>query len=221
MVVLFVVLTIVVFISIDYFIQRRKKVGLAAKVSPSIFSLSKVFSLVPNGVFLQPSFTWSKILDSGNILLGINPVLLGLVGKPDEIELLHTKEAVKKGDTIIKLIKGNKVLSIKSPVTGHITSLNKSIKQNSTWDNISSNWIYCFKNINISEELPNWFIAGRARVWLQEKYNQIKNFFIYTAPRTEVTDMGMMMADGGDIPIGILGQFDKEIWQEFEKNFIE
>ena len=122
---------------------------------------------------------------------------------------------------LIKLINGNKVLSIKSPVTGHITSINKSIKQVSTWDNISRNWIYCFKNINISEELPNWFIAGRARVWLQEKYNQIKNFFIYAAPRTEVADMGMMMADGGDIPIGILGQFDKQIWQEFEKNFIE
>ena len=32
--------------------------------------------------------------------------------------------------------------------------------------------------------------------------------------------IGITMADGGDIPVGILSQFDEKVWGTFEKQFI-
>jgi hypothetical protein len=32
--------------------------------------------------------------------------------------------------------------------------------------------------------------------------------------------MGLTMADGGDIPVGILDQFDEKVWKDFETMFL-
>ncbi len=217
MVVLFMVLTIILFVTVDYFIQRKKKIGLAAQPQLNKLSLSKIFHMLPTGVFLQPSFTWSKILDSGNLIVGIHPVLMGLIGEPDEIQMLHQSEEVRKGDTLLKLRKGNKVLNVKSPVDGKISGLNEQILDDATWENISQNWLYSLKPQNVASEIPSWFIAEKSQNWVNEKYQQIKAFFMNTMPQTE---MGITMADGGDIPVGILSQFDEKTWQKFEKEFI-
>ncbi len=217
MVVLFVVLTIILFITADYIIQRRKKIGLASQPELKTLSLSRVFHILPAGVFLQPSFTWSKILDSGNLIMGIHPILMGLIGEPDEIEILHEGESVEKGDVLLKLRKGNKQLRVKSPVKGIVTALNGTVVNDANWENISQNWLYMIKPENVAQEVPNWLIADNSRTWINEKYQQIKGFFMNNLPQTQ---LGMTMADGGDLPVGILSQFDEKTWESFEKEFI-
>jgi glycine cleavage system H lipoate-binding protein len=218
MVVLFVVFTIILFISIDYVIQRRKRVGLASQPIPETVSLSRLLTLVPNGVFVQPSFTWSKMLDSGNLLLGIHPILMGLVGDPDEIELFHQGEDVKKGQSILRIHKNNKVLTVASPVEGTVTGLNSQIVENATMENLSQNWIYSLRPVNVSSEVPKWFVAEKAKSWINERYNQMSKFFRDALP---ASDLGITMADGGDLPFGILSQFDENTWKKFEKQFIK
>ncbi|MCB0287730.1 MAG: hypothetical protein KDE57_13820, partial [Calditrichaeota bacterium] len=87
MVVLMVILTIVLGISVDYVIQRRKQIGLASSPALGVSPISSTLSLLPKGIFLQPSMTWTKILDDGEIAVGIHPILMGVVGEPDAIEL--------------------------------------------------------------------------------------------------------------------------------------
>jgi glycine cleavage system H lipoate-binding protein len=218
MVVLMVVLTILLFIAIDYSIQKRKKVGVLSQPFPGKVALSQVLSFLPNGVFLQPSFTWTKLLDSGNLLMGIHPVILGLVGEPDEIEMLKNGQEVKKGDILLKIHKGNKVLDVVAPVTGTITSLNSQLMEDSTVEKVSQSWIYSIKPENVSAEIPMWLIADKAKNWINEKYAQMKKFFQDTVTQT---DMGITMADGGDLPFGILSQFDENTWEKFERDFCQ
>ncbi len=218
MVALFVVLTIIAFVTVDFFIQRKKKIGLAAQPQIGKMSLSKILNLLPSGVFLQPSFTWSKILDSGHLMLGIHPVLLGLIGEPDEVVLLKQGEEVKKGEPILSVRKGEKSLQVKAPVDGIITGLNNQVLEDSTWENISQSWLYSIKPVNVAAEVPSWFLAEQAQKWVNEKYQQIKSFFMKTLPETR---MGLTMADGGDIPVGILSQFDEKVWTDFEREFID
>jgi len=203
--------------ALDELDPQKNKIGVAAKTQANTLPLSKIFHKIPAGAFLQPTFTWSKIWDSGNLVLGIHPVLVGITGEVDEIELLHKGEEILKGDSFIKLHKNDKVLSVKSPIKGTITSVYKTIFDNPTWENLSQNWIYCIKPVDIDAEVKKWFIAERAKVWINEKYAQVKKFFINVAPQTEI---GITMADGGDIPFGILSQFDKKIWQEFERKIM-
>jgi len=218
MVVLMVILTILLFVAIDYSIQKRKKVGVLSQAHPGKVALSQVLSALPNGVFLQPSFTWTKLLDSGNLLMGIHPVILGLIGQPDEIEMLKNGQGVKKGETLLKIHKGERVLDVVAPINGTITGLNDQVIEDSTVEMVSQNWIYSIKPENVAAELPKWMIADKAKNWINEKYAQMKRFFQESVTQT---DMGITMADGGDLPFGILSQFDEKIWHKFENDFCQ
>lgn len=218
MVVVFVLLTIISFVAVDYVIQRKRNIGLAAKPKSAHFTLGQVLSLIPGGVFLQPSFTWSRIQENGNLQVGVNPILLGLIGEPDEIILLPDGQSVKKGETLLTLRKGAQKLSVKSPFEGVVTRLNQAVLRDSSWRNVSQNWLYTVTPVNIAAEINHWFIAEKAQVWLNEKFDQIKHFLMQATSGSEV---GLTMADGGDIPAGILTQFDSAVWQKFETEFIK
>ncbi len=218
MVAVFVVLTIVFFVAVDYFIQRKQKVGLAADPKLQRINLSQLLKMLPPGIFLHPTFTWSKLLDSGNLIVGINPVILGLIGEPDEIQLLKTGEKVQKGEVLLSLRKGDKVLHLKSPVSGIVTGINEQVLQDSTWENLSQSWLYSLKPEKVAQEIPNWYVAEKSQQWLQEKYQQIKSFLMGSLPGAHA---GLTMADGGDLTVGILANFDKTVWKQFEQEVLE
>jgi len=45
----------------------------------------------------------------------------------------------------------------------------------------------------------------------------MKSFFAQSSPQSQ---LGYTMADGGDLPIGILSKFESKTWQDFEEKFL-
>lgn len=215
-VLLFILFTIIVGITIDYFINRRKKISYANQQQVNQLSPSKIIPMVPPGVFIQPSFTWSKILDSGNIMMGVHPILLGLIGKPEKFEKLNQGQHVKKGDTFITLQKDSKRLNIKSPVSGTIESINLEF-DDGIWENMGTVWLYCIKPDNLASEFTYWFLADKSKKWINQKIEQIKTFLNNSLSQRQV---GLTIADGGELSVGVLSQFDNKTWQEFESKFL-
>ena len=214
MVPLLALLTFIILAFISYFMHRKSK---QVFVKNDFLSLRQVEHMLPEGVFLQSSFTWSKILDTGNLAVGIQPMLMGLIGEADEIEVLNQNDHVKKGDTLVTIRKGQKVLKVKSPIAGSIADLNSLALDESNWKSISKHWLFCIKPENMGSEVKNWFVAEKSGDWINKRYQQIKNFLIQSMPQNQI---GMTMADGGDIPVGILSQFDEKTWGTFVKQFI-
>ncbi len=217
LVLVFVALTFLVGVTVDYFIQRKKQIAGIAQPQANNLSLSKVAQMLPAGIFLQPSFTWSKILNTGNLRLGINPILMGLIGEPEKVETLQQGQKVKKGETLLHLHKGSKELHVKAPVAGSIIAVNPDFDE-ASWENSGQTWLYAIKPENVSSEIPNWFIAEKSREWLNEIFLQLKNFFTQSLSQKQ---MGLTMADGGELPVGVLSKFDKKTWQDFENTFFK
>ncbi len=215
-VLLFILFTVIVGITTDYFIRRKKKISYATQPQVNQLSPSKIIPMVPPGVFIQPSFTWSKILDSGNLMLGVHPILLGLIGKPEKFEKLPQGQHVNKGDTFITLQKDSKRLNIKSPVNGTIESINLEFDEG-VWENMGTVWLYCIKPENLSSEFTYWFLAEKSKKWINQKIEQIKTFLNDSLSPKQV---GLTIADGGELSVGVLSQFDNKIWQDFESKFL-
>ena len=114
----------------------------------------------------------------------------------------------------MKLHSQSKQLSINSPVDGVVVSVNPDF----TEDSKENSWLYGIKPENISDEIPNWYVAEKANEWLRLKYEQIKDFLMQAMPREQ---MGITMADGGEIPFEVLKKMDQKIWTDFETQILQ
>lgn len=217
MVILLVILSIILMIAIDYAIQRKKGKMKRTNGREVVQSLWKIARNIPEGIFLQPSFTWTRILDTGEVAVGIQPVLLALIGKPDEVIPVKTGMQMEKGDVLVTLRKGDRELHIRSPIAGTVLTVQSGIADEGSWETFNRKWLFVLKPRHISREIPAWYIGEEALAWTEEGYRRLRDFFTTTLPPT---DMGFTLADGGDIPAGILSHYDQKTWEEFEAYFL-
>ena len=215
-VLLFVLFTIIIGLTIDYLLNRKKRAGSRITQRISYLSPSSIIPMLPEGIFLQPTFTWSKLLDSGNLMVGIQPLLLGLIGEPEKFNKLDLGQAIQKGDTVLTLQKGIKKLNVKSPVNGTIESINPNFTEEA-WENLGDVWLYSIKPENLASEISNWYLAEKSRTWMAQKLEQIRTFLSNNASHKQV---GITIADGGELPVGVLSQFDDKTWKVFETSFL-
>lgn len=219
MVVIFVALTILALLAIDYFIIRpRQQQKREEEISiGELIPLTKTMQNIPAGVFLQPSFTWTKVQDDGLIKVGLHPLILGLIGPPYEVELMQNKELVDKDDPLLRVRKNGRYMTLKSPVAGEIIDYNQALLGETDWEHLNMSWLYKIRPRNVTAEMQNWQYSEDADEWMNEQYRQIKSFiFEKAAP----TDVGMTLADGGDVPMGILADLDEQAWNEFAEKFV-
>lgn len=215
-VLLFVLLTIIACLTIEHFMRRKAQNEIISESLSQGLSISKISQLLPAGIFLQPSFTWSKMQDNGNLMMGIHPVLMALIGKADRIDTLQEGEKVQKGDIFLKIHVASKILHMKTPIAGSIMAVNPDFSE-TTWEKLGRTWLYQLEPEEISSEISSWLVAEKSKEWLVKKFQQMTNFFIQSLSQKE---MGLTMTDGGELPVGVLSKFEKETWKEFESKFL-
>jgi len=218
MVPIFMALTIVVLLAIDYFIiQPRRKQAQVRESTGHPIPLMKTIQPIPPGLFLQPSFTWTRFEENGRIMLGIHPLIMGLIGPPYEVELLKDKESVKKGEPLVKINKNGRIITLKSPVNGEIHSYNQALLGETDWEHLNMSWLYEINPVQVSAELPAWKYSEDAGQWVNQKFQEMKSFVF---DKLSTGQIGVTMADGGDIPVGILSELNQEDLDEFQTHFL-
>jgi glycine cleavage system H lipoate-binding protein len=222
MVALLVALTILGFLALDYFVLRpRRRAAEAADAAPlGLVPVTRAIDSMPNGVFLQPTYTWSRVLADGDLAMGVHPLLLGLVGGPLEIELLKNGERVEKGAPFVSLRKQDRRLTVRSPVSGTVTDVNEAPSGSPVWNGAvgpEGNWLYRVRPDRLAQEIPFWLIADQARDWTRRQYERIRNHLLAAVGGGEI---GVTMTDGGDIAVGILDNLDAGVWDAFEHRFL-
>jgi glycine cleavage system H lipoate-binding protein len=219
MVVMLVVLTFAVFIALDYFVLSKRHV-LAADASPATAGISPLQAAqqqVPAGVFLQPTFTWSRATASGNVLLGVHPMLLEMVGSPFALEFREPGEQVAKGDPLVRVTRGDRHLTVRSPMDGWVMQVNREAKGTERWAGNGDTWLYRLEPARVADEVASWFSGDRAVEWTRRQYAQLRS---YLHDAVAGGHLGPVMADGGDLPAGILGDMDAQVWAGLEDRFL-
>ena len=219
----FAVLTVVALIALEFLVlrKRRRPAGEPALRLPGLEPLSRAIRLVPGGVFLQPTFTWARIREDGELVVGVHPLLLGVVGAPYEIERLAEGEEVQKGDPLVRIGRGRRRLVVRSPVAGRITAVNRVVEGETDWRAVegkNGSWLYRLVPQHVAHEVPNWMIADRAVEWTRHAYERIRTSLVHV---TGIGAVGPAMADGGDIPVGVLESLDDAAWQQFQSDVLD
>jgi glycine cleavage system H lipoate-binding protein len=216
MVVMLVLLTFAAFIALDYFVLRKRR-ALAVERAAGLSPLWAAQEQVPTGVLLQPTFTWSRATAKGAVLLGVHPMLLELVGAPFALEFRDPGETVAKGDPLVRVARGDRHLTVRAPVAGRVMEVNREAKHGTRWSENADTWLYRLQPERVVDEVPLWFSGDRAVEWTRRQYAQLRSYLHDAAADGH---LGAVMADGGDLPVGILGDMDESVWAGLEDRFL-
>jgi glycine cleavage system H lipoate-binding protein len=224
MVMVLVVLTFVVFIALDYFVFSRRHAEASSPALATVESapgpLPAVRQRMPAGIFLQPTFTWSRLGRLGEVYIGVHPMLVGLVGDACELGFRSPGEHVAKGEQLVTLSFCGRHLTVRSPIAGRVEHVNKLVTGETRWRDLEHNnggWLYRIQPERVAEEVPRWLAGEQAAEWTRRQYGLLREYL-----QGAVADghLGFVMADGGELPIGILADMDERVWAGLEDRFL-
>jgi glycine cleavage system H protein len=222
MVPVLVLLTFAALVALDHFVLSKgyleEKSGWPAKLE--MLPMPAAHERVPAEVFLQPTYTWSRIGESGAIYLGVHPTLLGLVGACCEFELRAPGEHLAKGDALARVGRGERHLTVRSPIAGRVERVNRHAAGAARWHTVERDgapWLYRLRAERPANEVREWLSGASALEWTCRRYHELR---AYLQDAVAAGQLGTVMADGGELPVGILGEMDEGVWAGLEQRFL-
>lgn len=225
-----VVLTIVLFIVIDYLIHRKEGNAIIQAVNQVVNEPQHIKGngseirekdiRLPTGVFLHPKHTWAHILQSGKVKVGIDDFIAKITGTIDRITLPAIGDVIKQGQTFFSINSGNKKLEFVAPVSGKIIQVNNDLLENPELlkEPYNFGWFAVIEPVNLSSNLMNLKIAEDAIDWLTSEFRHFREFLVTTANGQRFAVQ--TLPDGGLPAANILNQLSEEHWKRFQNEFL-
>jgi glycine cleavage system H protein len=221
MTVLLILLTLIIFLAADYFVQRSKAraearvpVRDAAGAFPAVLGLAPY---VPEDIALAYNHTWLRTDPDGTHTLGLDGLLARLVGSVEQLILPRVGAVVAPSANAISVRHGTGGLVLSSPVRGRIVGVNSEVLSNprlATSDPYGKGWLVKIEPMRENDRTQA-FIVPKAKEWMRQQSEMIKEFF---ATRTPAGVLATMQ-DGG-IPVeGLLKNYGPDVWEEFNASF--
>jgi glycine cleavage system H protein len=220
MVALFVIATILLCVGIELLRERAKQ----RKLSPAIMQVQQDRFMLPKGFFISKAHTWVELTFAGEARVGIDDFTQKVIGTIDRIEIAPLGSEIRKGDTLLNVQHGNRVLSIPAPLSGKVLTVNESLLASPNLvhkDPYIAGWVAVVAPKNISAELRLLSIADDAAKWLRKEISRFRDFIKEQAQVGIPAPAGATMLDGGAPLNGVLEQCNEKTWNAFQKEFLK
>ena len=221
MVVILVIATFVVLIGLDYFVFSKRRPEHAARTAHSALRpLGIAWQPSQEGVFVQPTWTWGRHDASGDLYLGVHPLLLGLVGAPCELETRHRGDVVAEGDPLVTVARDGRRLTVRAPMDARIERVNRRTVREARWREAGADardWLYRLRPLRPDMPREGWMTGEAAVRWTRHRFDELRDYL-----QTTLADghLGVVMADGGALPTGVLGELDQAAWSGVERRVL-
>ncbi len=221
MVPVLVVLTFAALVALDHFVFSKGYLEEKSGWPPNleILPASAAHERVPKGVYLQPTFTWSRVGEWGGVYVGVHPLLLGLVGESCAIGLRAAGERVSKGEPLVRLTRSGRELTVCSPISGRVERVNGRAAAPVPREVPARDGPWLYRLRPERDVAPGTLgLAGEAALeWTRRQYHLLCN---YLQGAVTAGHLGMVMADGGELPAGILADLEPSVWRGLEERFL-
>lgn len=192
----------------------------AARPQPIPIAPADAVDGVPEQVFLQSTFTWTRPRENGEIFVGLHPMLTSLVGIDYSLHLVADDTEVELGTPFLRIRRGDRELQVLAPVDGVVVEGNTDFTPLPGWRGSTvrgGSWVYRIRPRRLERETPRWLQGETASRWAHQKYREVRDFLLQTEVHQEV---GSAAADGGELPSGVLGLLDAKAWSGFQETFL-
>jgi glycine cleavage system H protein len=216
--ILFVLLTFLVVISVNY-LWFRPAPALPVPARPALNPAVPVMThragfSIPQHYCFHPGHTWVLREGPEDARVGFDSFTAELVGKIDRIEVAKPDRWVRQGQKLMTIYGDGFSFDLVSPIEGVVTHVNSEVLQNPALalrDPYKDGWIATLKAPDFNTNQRNLMQASMVAAWMH--YNQQRL-------NTEVAKLNPAFAQDGGIPVtGLLQRVPDELRQRIIIDF--
>jgi len=215
-----IIITFLILIIPFWMILNRKKTIL--ETVKSIGALTLDILRIPKGILYSRNHTWTFLEKSGLAEVGLDDLLVHLVGNVKFNFLKNEGEQIRKGDLLTEIVNDGKILRIHSPISGKIMEINRKLAYGSEpMDNnpYREGWLLKMEPENWAVETGACMVGEKAAGWFNNEILRLKDFLAETLVKN-VPAASVVFQEGGELRDHVLAEMPPEVWRDFQEEFL-
>jgi glycine cleavage system H protein len=208
---------------IPFWLALNRKVTINEQFRKALGVLSAAILKVPQGIFYSKNHTWVFLEKSGIAKVGLDNLLLHITGEVKIRQLKNAGESIRKGDLLAVIDQNGKSLNVFSPVSGKVLNSNPVLNENYlvlNADPYGEGWLYSIKPSNWITDISSYYFAEQATEWLKKELERYKDFLAMNLGNYSSPTSYAILQDGGELIDNSLSELPIEMWQDFQKEFL-
>ncbi|MFC2111278.1 glycine cleavage system protein H [Bacteroidota bacterium] len=202
----------------------NKQVKITKQIQKILGHVSAKILRIPQGLFYNKNHTWAHLEKSGTAKVGLDDFLQHITGEVKFNNLKNPGDTINKGDLLTEIKQNGKNLKIFSPISGKIQSTNSLLYDSPeilNEDPYEKGWIYKITPSNWVAETNSYYLAEEATNWSTKELERFKDFLSGGLMQKYSSEPSMvLLQDGGELRDNILSELPDEVWQDFQKEFL-
>jgi len=218
MTVILVLGTFVVFIVLDYVLNRNRAVRTVAVEGSSVASAS-VGDVVtgfhtPDNFAYHPGHSWIMQERKNIVRVGADEFAAALAGKLEKIELPRPGQWIRQGQKALAFFRDGEKAEMVSPTEGEVVAINEEVVNNPSLlrqDPYGRGWLVAVHVPDEESTTRNLVPKGLVREWMRES---VERLYAH-----QPTLAGAVAADGGVPAEDLLRDMPGANWKELTGEF--
>ncbi len=210
-------------ILVPFWVLLNRQVKISKQIEKALGILTTSVLKVPQGLFFSRLHTWTHLEKSGVAKVGMDDLLLHITGEVSFNKLREPGERVGKGDLMAEINHKGKILKIYSPISGEVIEANPLLSERPeilNEDPYLKGWMYKVKPTSWMADTNSYYLAEEASDWSRQELERFKDFLSSSMGKYSPDNANVILQDGGEICDQPLSELPKEVWQDFQKDFL-
>ena len=220
----YIIIIFFLLLLIPFWVAVNRKSEVVQQIRQTVSALTAGVLRIPQGLFFSRNHTWLYLEKSGQAKVGIDDFLVHVVGNVKVTSLKSPGDKIKKGEVVAVLEQNGKQLRVHSPVSGEMTEVNTSIAENGEMlisDPYNEGWLFSVKPDNWKGETTGFYLAEEASKWIHNELQRMKDFLSVALAKRAGASPVIVFQEGGELQANPLEELEADIWEEFQKEFLD
>ncbi|NQV01153.1 MAG: glycine cleavage system protein H [Bacteroidia bacterium] len=202
----------------------NKQVSIGKQIQQAIGNLTANMLRIPQGLFYSKNHTWAHLEESGAARVGMDDLLQHITGEVRLDQMKSPGEIIRKGELLTEIHQEGKHLRVFSPISGTIMDANTDLSESPelvNQDPYNEGWFYRIKPSDWRGETGSYYLAEEAVSWSVKELERFKDFLAVSMKKVAPEPSLVAMQDGGELLDNTLSHLPNEVWEEFQRDFLD
>jgi glycine cleavage system H lipoate-binding protein len=157
--------------------------------------------VLPRSYFFHPGHAWARIEETGEVTVGTDDLVQSVLGAVERVEPPRLGQRVEADEPAFSLGRQDRCLTLESPLSGKVTSLNEELVERPglvNEDPYGDGWVFRLEpDPGPVRELARLVIGRKAATWMRGEVDRVGH--LATAHGSGGSPAGLLERAGGDL----------------------